>query len=204
MSTKSLRHLLQNLIKASGIERTKEGYRFDKAPAYGFRKRFNTILKLNKDVNYNIAEKLMGHKKGLDGSYLKPTKEEIFTEFCKAIPELTISDEARDKAKIVKLEDERSEIEKIKSLLSYWIDEGLKLVEERDAIEAFYERGETKGLENVNPNSLELWGLWKPLKASDKIPDNFKLSQEKLDILKKKNPEMYKHILEGKKIVFQN
>ena len=114
LSAKSVRHLMNNLIRTAGIERIKDGNRFDKAATYGFRKRFNTTLKLNNDVNSNIAEKLMAHKKGLDGSYLKPTREECFVEFSKAIEELTISDDARDKVKIIKLQQDKSEIESLK------------------------------------------------------------------------------------------
>jgi integrase len=102
------------LLKKAGIERVKNGTRFDKAISYGFRKRFNTILKTNNQVNSNIAEKLMGHKNGLDGSYLKPTREQCFNEFVKAIPELTIDDSERNKIKIQNFEQERSEVEKIK------------------------------------------------------------------------------------------
>ena len=61
-----------------------------------FRKRFNTILKINNDVNSNIAEKLMAHKKGLDGVYLQPTREECFNEFVKAILQLTVDDSQRN------------------------------------------------------------------------------------------------------------
>ncbi|MCH7758684.1 MAG: tyrosine-type recombinase/integrase [Thaumarchaeota archaeon] len=112
LSAKSVRHLMNNLIKTAGIERVKDGNRFDKAATYGFRKRFNTTLKLNNDVNSNIAEKLMAHKNGLDGNYLKPTREQCFAEFVKAITELTISDEARNKAKIADLEKEKSVLQK--------------------------------------------------------------------------------------------
>jgi len=112
LSSKSLRQILYELMKTSGIIRKKTGNRYDKATVYGFRKRFNTIMKLNNDVNSNIAEKLMAHKRGLDGSYLKPTIEQCFTEFVKAITELTISDEARHKAKIADLEKEKSVLEK--------------------------------------------------------------------------------------------
>ena len=99
------------LIKA-GIERIKKGKRYDKAAIYGFRKRFNTILKLNNDVNSNIAEKLMAHKRGLDGTYLQPTKEECFTEFVKAIPFLTISDDERIRLENQALKKEKSKLEK--------------------------------------------------------------------------------------------
>ncbi len=114
LSSKSARQIIYHLIINSGIERSKKGNRFDKAIVYGFRKRFATILKLNNDVNSNITEKLMAHKNGLDGSYLKPTKEQCFHEFVKVIPELTISDEARDKIRIEKLQEEKNEIEDLK------------------------------------------------------------------------------------------
>jgi len=64
LSSKSARQIIYHLIINSGIERTKKGNRFDKAVAYGFRKRFNTILKIHNEVNSNIAEKLMAHKNG--------------------------------------------------------------------------------------------------------------------------------------------
>lgn len=114
LSEQSAKQIMQKLIKASGIERTKQGTRYDKASVYGFRKRFATILKRDIHIKDNIAEKLMAHKNGLDGAYLKPTRDECFNEFIKALPELTISDESRDKIKITKLEAEKSEVEKLK------------------------------------------------------------------------------------------
>ena len=112
LTVENMYDMLSDLYKMSGIERQKVGNRYNKALVYGFRKRFNTILKINSAVNSNIAEKLMAHKRGLDGSYLKPTREECFTEFAKAIPNLTIDDKERDKLKIRKLESEKSELEK--------------------------------------------------------------------------------------------
>jgi len=111
LSAKSVRHIAQNLITTSGIERTKEGNRFDKATIYGFRKRFNTILKLNNNVNSNIAEKLMAHKNGLDGSYLKPTREECFNEFLKAMQDLTIDPTERQKTLLFQQTKQISELE---------------------------------------------------------------------------------------------
>jgi len=52
LSSRSLRQILFELMKTSGITRKKTGNRYDKATVYGFRKRFNTILKLNNDVNW--------------------------------------------------------------------------------------------------------------------------------------------------------
>ena len=91
ISALNVRNVLLKLFHSAGIERTKQGHRFDKSIVYGFRKRFNGILKMNDFVNSNIAEKLMAHKNGLDGNYLKPTMRQCFAEFKKAIPELTIN-----------------------------------------------------------------------------------------------------------------
>lgn len=114
LSKGSLYQILNNVMEASKIERVKNGKRYDKALAYGFRKRFNGILKMNNEINSNIAEKLMAHTNGLDGSYLKPTREQCFAEFVKAVPELTIDDSAKKQARIEKLEAENSEIEDLK------------------------------------------------------------------------------------------
>lgn len=90
LSHESIRQMLNSLFFLAGIERKKTKNRYDKAIIYGFRKRFNGILKMNNAVNSNIAEKSMAHRRGLDGSYLKPTIEECFREFVKAIPDLTL------------------------------------------------------------------------------------------------------------------
>lgn len=81
LSSKSARQIIFNILQKSGIQRTKKGNRYDKATLYGFRKRFNTVLKTNNDVNSNIAEKLMAHKNGLDGNYLKPTRNNVLLNF---------------------------------------------------------------------------------------------------------------------------
>jgi len=114
LSKHSVRQMIIDTVAKAGIEKTKTGNRYDKAIIYGFRKRFNTILKLNNDVNSNIAEKLMAHKRGLDGTYLQPTKEECFAEFVKAIPELTINSTERQKHQIESLKIEKSKLEQQK------------------------------------------------------------------------------------------
>ena len=52
----------------------------------------------------------MAHKKGLDGSYLQPTQDECFTEFIKAIPELTIDP---TEWQIIAIQKKQSKIEEI-------------------------------------------------------------------------------------------
>lgn len=116
------RKIMQRIIELAGINRVKVGKRFDKSTMYGFRKRFNGKLKMHNDVNSNIAEKLMAHKKGLDGVYLKPTREECYIEFCKAIKSISVSKEEKlkDEVKNLKLELVKSEeyLQKIDKLES--------------------------------------------------------------------------------------
>ncbi|MGI9229920.1 MAG: hypothetical protein ACR2P9_08690 [Gammaproteobacteria bacterium] len=126
VETSGARHIIYNMIKAAGIERIKVSkFRYDKSVMYMFRKRFNTILKINNDVNSNIAEKLMAHKKGLDGTYLQPTREECFTEFVKAIPELTIDPTKRQSIELVQkqneidlLEEKSKKIDELEEMIS--------------------------------------------------------------------------------------
>ena len=94
LSSMTAKKITERVIKSSGIKRKKNGFTSEIQQNHGFRKRFNTILKIA-GVNWNIAEKLMGHKVGLDGVYFKPTREECFREFHKAITELSIDDAVR-------------------------------------------------------------------------------------------------------------
>ena len=75
---------------SKSITRHKENSRYEVQADHGFRKRFNTILKINNSVNYNIAEKLMGHKNGLDGVYFTPTVGELFAEFKKIMHKIEV------------------------------------------------------------------------------------------------------------------
>ena len=108
------KNIIYRALHHARIKRNKVGNSYDIQLDMGFRKRFNTILKLNNEVNYNIAEKLMGHKRGLDGAYFKPTRDQCFYEFSKAISELTISPEERQKLEIKQQEKKISEFEKSK------------------------------------------------------------------------------------------
>lgn len=105
------REMMYDLIEKAGIIRVKTGNRYDKAAMYMFRKRFNTKLKMENQVNSNIAEKLMAHKRGLDGTYLAPTKEECFNEFKKAILVLTVDPTERQKIENEKQKQEITELE---------------------------------------------------------------------------------------------
>jgi len=85
------RSLIYRLVLRANVYRARHGNRYDVQIDHGFRKYFNTTLKLNSAVNSNVAEKLMGHKNGLDGTYLRPDLGQCFSEFRKAISDLELS-----------------------------------------------------------------------------------------------------------------
>jgi len=97
----------------SALSRTRTKKRFDIMVSHGFRKRFATVLKSNKEINLSITEKLMGHSTTvkLDNSYFKPTLDIMFDEYRKAIPELTIDESQRLKLEIQKKDEKLSSLE---------------------------------------------------------------------------------------------
>lgn len=115
--------IMYRIIQNAALERKKVNHHFDTQMDHGFRKRFNTILKLKNEVNSNVAEKLLGHKNGLDGVYLKPTRDQCFTEFRKAISDLMIDESERQRLKIEQLEQEKSELEQYRTKVDeLWMD----------------------------------------------------------------------------------
>jgi len=105
------------LIAKSGVSRTKTGNRYDVQGDHGFRKWFNSILKSNDSVNSNWAEKLLGHKNGLDGVYLTNDKDKAFNEFKKHVSNLTIDPTERLRTEKMNLEKELSEKDKMQSTI---------------------------------------------------------------------------------------
>ena len=92
MSYEAMRLCLNRLVRRAKLQDHKEGKRYDKPLCHAFRKRFNTILKSNQEINPNLTELMLGHTETipLDKHYLKPTKEKLFVEYRKGINDLTI------------------------------------------------------------------------------------------------------------------
>lgn len=82
------------------------------AIAHGFRKFFTTQC-INSKINSEIREMLLGHKIGLASCYYRPTEEDIFNEYLKAVDLLTINEENRLRRKVEKMEVEKDRIERI-------------------------------------------------------------------------------------------
>jgi len=100
LTKQAIFNIFLRCLGKTSIRRTMKGRRNDIQLMHGFRKRFNTIMKLENNVNTNIAEKILGHKNGLDGVYFVPTRQQCFSEFLKAILQLTIDTRERQKIEI--------------------------------------------------------------------------------------------------------
>ena len=93
MCTETITSTLSRFV-TKALDRKKSGLRYDTMTCHALRKRFNTILKSNREINPNIAEKLLGHSTSHvhDNVYFKPTLEVMFDEYLKAIPDLVIDE----------------------------------------------------------------------------------------------------------------
>lgn len=81
-------------IKRVKVDDTPTG-KCSTAVVYGFRKRFNTILIHQENIKQVVIDRLMGHKGKVSERYYRPTKEELFLEFKKVIPYLTVGTAAK-------------------------------------------------------------------------------------------------------------
>ena len=84
------------------------------AICHGFRKFFTTKL-INKKINPEIREMLLGHKIGLAGVYYKPTDDDFLEEYQKVIDELTIDPANRLRRTVEILKIEKSRIDKLEA-----------------------------------------------------------------------------------------
>ncbi|MDQ4066217.1 MAG: hypothetical protein M3114_01360, partial [Thermoproteota archaeon] len=79
--------------------------RHDWKQAHGFRKFFKT--RAEQVMNRSNVELLIGHSSGLQGSYYKPTEEEVLEDYLKAVPLLKINDN-----NVVSLKEEQQALER--------------------------------------------------------------------------------------------
>ena len=98
--------MMNLMMKNAGVKKIKSTKtRYDLASCNGIRKRFNTKLKRNPEISFAMAERLMDHKlSALEEAYTVPTKEELFEEYKKAVPDLMF-----DEAEKLRVENENKQ-----------------------------------------------------------------------------------------------
>jgi len=144
-TTKSFQLIIIRALRKANLRGKIKNGRYKTQAVHGFRKRYNTILKLNKDVNDNVIEKMLGHQNGLDGVYLQITKEKLFEEFKAGINDLTIDPTQRQQVKITELEAKNQKIENL--------EERLDKVDRRDKLIAKMSHLDKKLKKAIKENS---------------------------------------------------
>ena len=114
------------------LDRKKSGVRYTVSSSHGLRKRFNTILKSIQDVNISIAEKLLGHSSSvkLDNVYFTPSKEQLFNEYQKAIPDLLLDEKYKLKSELQNQKMKIEELENDKDRRIEQLENKLDLIQE--------------------------------------------------------------------------
>jgi integrase len=112
-SVEGIKRIVYRLLYDSGIRRlenkkTIAGARYMTATCHSLRKFMQTQLK-NAHVDHLHAETLIGHSTGLVGVYTGIEEGELLEAYTKAIPELTINNEERERARAERLEAENAE-----------------------------------------------------------------------------------------------
>ena len=102
----AIRWMIIDIAKRCGVRGTEVPI------AHGFRKYFTTQL-IQSKINPEIREMLLGHKIGLASAYYRPTEDEMYTEYEKAIDSLTINEENRLRKKVEILTIEKSRLDRI-------------------------------------------------------------------------------------------
>ncbi len=126
VSKEAIQAFMDKAVRKAGIERARQGKRYEIQLDHGFRKRFNTIIKNNNEGSIHLKEKLMAHSTSLlplDGTYHDPDVETLFEEFKKHIPNLVIDDAERSRLEIAAKVKRISELEaeqKINESMVQW------------------------------------------------------------------------------------
>jgi hypothetical protein len=119
LTTNALDMMFHRLTRSVGI-RSREKVTLEKKPRqdimllHGIRKYVNHAM-VNSGVNVIAKELLLGHAApGLEGSYLRPTESELLTEFVKAIPALSLSQEGELVQETERLRTEVADLDTMK------------------------------------------------------------------------------------------
>jgi len=175
LSLQLLTEIIEVTLKNIKRVRTPNG-RYTVQLVHGFRKYFNLVMKDRSDSNLSLCEKLMGHSVTipLDNNYAPFSKEKLFEEFRKAIPELTVSDVERKQTLI---ESQKKEITEL-SKRDLQVDALSKTVEEIKEQQFETQKILTHTLFDIYSAGLEEWDI-----AGGKIPKGLEeVHERRLDI----------------------
>jgi len=170
LSLQMLTEIIEATLKNIKRVRTTNG-RYTVQLVHGFRKYFNLVMKDRSDSNLSLCEKLMGHSVTipLDNNYAPFSKEKLFEEFRKAIPELTVSNVERKQALIESQEKKITELSKKE-------DQIQELHEEVEKLKNKQERAKKLVVDQIRKD-LEQEGLMKKIEKRNEKLKNIAFKQ---------------------------
>lgn len=137
----SLINMMTRILQKAGLRSgAKTKGRYEQQAFHSFRRRFNTILKMNREINPHLVEKMMGHNSGpnqefsLDRNYLKPTKDVLFEEYRKGVADLTIDDKEKILEERTKVEAEMRTLEEKNRIIEQMQINQKKMREDLDKV----------------------------------------------------------------------
>jgi integrase len=114
VSRNTIARLVEEVALRSGLRVKSEGKRQEVMLVHGLRKYFDTNL-ARANIKTLFIPILMGHSSpGLQSSYFRPTEEEIYAEYKKAVDLLTISEEKHLRQEVEKLKTEVADVDLMK------------------------------------------------------------------------------------------
>lgn len=173
-----LNMLFIRLARSAGIRNVKDSHtkRHDVMLFHGIRKYVNHAY-VNAKCGPIHTELLLGHRVGLQHNYLRPTEDEMLMEWLKAVPTLSLTDEAELRSENEKLKIEVSDVGAMRRSYRDMKDEFEKKEKEWDMLleMAKNENGELEtNLEHVTKFaqglSVRLDKLMAKLEEKDKPP----------------------------------
>jgi integrase len=114
VSRNTIARLIEEVALRTGLRVRSGGKRQEVMLVHGLRKYFDTSL-ARANIKTLFIPILMGHSSpGLQSSYFRPTEEEIYAEYKKAVDMLTISEEKHLRYEVEKLKTEVADVDLMK------------------------------------------------------------------------------------------
>lgn len=114
VSRNTIARLIEEVALRTGLRAKSGGKRQEVMLVHGLRKYFDTNL-ARANIKTLFIPILMGHSSpGLQSSYFRPTEEEIYAEYKKAVDLLTISEEKHLRHEVEKLKTEVADVDLMK------------------------------------------------------------------------------------------
>ena len=122
LKSSGVKRLVEDALKAAGLRKLQPGRRRHEFQAnHGFRKWFKSVCEKNMKTLH--VEMLLGHDTGLNMNYYRPSEKELLEEYQKAVPDLTIIEEAKAPPEMHDVRERLTRLESLNKALTKEVGE---------------------------------------------------------------------------------